>query len=143
MFNTLHSPFNHIFRTNAVPSDAECEIIRDLVQVARKELAILTQDIPRLRSSFDDEYETMRDFLQAPRKELDLTQDIQSVFDEAACKSSELEQFIDAHLALVSLARRIPEDILRVIFMATLASGSNFTLSPHEPPLLLCQVCQF
>ncbi|KAJ6566856.1 hypothetical protein B0H19DRAFT_1138746 [Mycena capillaripes] len=110
----MHSPFNDMLHTNIAPTDAECRSIRDLLQGPQKDVVDLTEDIARLR------------FL----------------IDEATRKRDELQQFINAHLALVSPARRLPEDIVREIFMATLSSTRNSVISPDEAPLLLCQICK-
>ncbi|KAJ7508777.1 hypothetical protein B0H11DRAFT_1962561 [Mycena galericulata] len=101
----MDSPFKGILHTNAVPTDPECEAIRDFLKNPRRKLAELTEEITRLQS--------LRD---------------------------ELNHFIDAHLALVSPARRLPEDVVRAIFMASLPSTRNCALSGDEPPLLLCQI---
>ncbi|KAJ7614728.1 hypothetical protein DFH06DRAFT_1368100, partial [Mycena polygramma] len=110
----MNSPFKNILHTNITPSDAESRIIRNLVRSWRKELAQSTEEIDRL----------------------------QFLIDEATRKRDELKQFIDAHLALVSPVRRLPGDIIREIFMATLSSTRNSAMSSKEAPLLLCQICQ-
>ncbi|KAJ6561605.1 hypothetical protein B0H19DRAFT_1142190 [Mycena capillaripes] len=52
-----------------------------------------------------------------------------------------LRESIDAHQALVSLARRLPEDVIREIFLACLPRSGNPVMSAREAPLLLGQVC--
>ncbi|KAJ7111717.1 hypothetical protein C8R44DRAFT_677329, partial [Mycena epipterygia] len=99
---------------NAVPSDADCDNIRNLLQGPQQAVADLTEEIARLRS----------------------------LMDEAARKRDDLKQFIDVHLALVSPTRRLPDDIVRAIFTACLPSTRNPTISGDEPPLLLCQICR-
>ncbi|KAJ7508757.1 hypothetical protein B0H11DRAFT_1962472 [Mycena galericulata] len=101
----MDSPFKGILHTNAVPTDPDCEIIRDFLENPRQKLTELTEEITRLQSLQD-----------------------------------ELNHFIDAHLALVSPARRLPDDVVRAIFMASLPSTRNCALSGDEPPLLLCQI---
>ncbi|KAJ6465649.1 hypothetical protein C8R47DRAFT_1201542 [Mycena vitilis] len=95
------------------PSDTESRIIRNLAGGWRKDLAQSTEEIDRLHS----------------------------LIDEATRKRNELNQFIDAHLALVSPARRLPDDVIREIFMATLSSSRNSPMSLKEAPLLLRQIC--
>lgn len=63
----MHSPFKSILSTNTVPTDAQCDTIRDLLKAPRKELAEITLEIDRL----------------------------QSLIDEAARKRDELKEFID------------------------------------------------
>lgn len=45
---SMRSPFNDILHTNAVPSDAECEKIRNLLEGPRNELSDVTEEINRL-----------------------------------------------------------------------------------------------
>ncbi|KAJ6537855.1 hypothetical protein B0H19DRAFT_1181055 [Mycena capillaripes] len=56
-------------------------------------------------------------------------------------KRDELTEYIDAHLALVSPMRRLPEDVIRAIFIACMPSKRNAVMSPEDTPLLLCQIC--
>ncbi|KAJ7447143.1 hypothetical protein B0H11DRAFT_370822 [Mycena galericulata] len=109
------SPFADILYTNSVPSDSECQRIFDFLAGPRLEAAHLTQEIDRL----------------------------QSLLEELASKRDHLNHFIDSHLALVSPARRLPDDVVREIFVAALPSGQNanmriggsFTPLPHLPAL--------
>ncbi|KAJ6562556.1 hypothetical protein B0H19DRAFT_1375604 [Mycena capillaripes] len=110
----MNSPFNNILYTNTVPSDAECDNIRNFLEAPQKELADVTEEIDRL----------------------------QSLIDEAARKRERLQHFIDAHLALVSPVRRLPDDVVRDVFVATLPSGRNPTIISDEGPLLLCRICK-
>ncbi|KAF7352097.1 F-box domain-containing protein [Mycena venus] len=80
------SPFKKVLHTNVVPSDSECASIREFLEGPRKEVVHLTEKIARL----------------------------QLLLDEATQKRTELNAFIDAHFALVSSARRLPDDIVRV-----------------------------
>ncbi|KAJ7662952.1 hypothetical protein B0H17DRAFT_909987, partial [Mycena rosella] len=106
-------PFERILHTNAVPSDADCQRIRDLLAGPRKEAADLSAEISR----------------------------IQELLDELTEKRDALDDFIAAHSALISPARRLPEDIVRDIFVACLPSNRNALILSDEAPLLLCQIC--
>ncbi|KAJ6499002.1 hypothetical protein C8R45DRAFT_980661 [Mycena sanguinolenta] len=143
----LDSPVKHILGTNAEPTDAESEIIGDLLESSRDKLADLTEKVARLRTPFDAESETLRHVLNDSRtKSTYIAQDSAALalpFDEATHERDELMDLIGAHLALLSPVRRLPEDILGSIFMETLSSTKNPGLSPEQPPLLLCQICQF
>ncbi|KAJ7500308.1 hypothetical protein B0H11DRAFT_804914 [Mycena galericulata] len=108
------SPFAHILYTNSVPSDSECKGIFDLLAGPRVEAADLTQEINRL----------------------------QSLLEELAKQRDHLNHFIDSHLALVSPARRLPDDVVREIFVAALPSDRNAIMSGSEAPLLLCHISQ-
>ncbi|KAJ6561804.1 hypothetical protein B0H19DRAFT_903367, partial [Mycena capillaripes] len=49
-------------------------------------------------------------------------------------------RFGDGHLALLLPIRRIPDDILRKIFVSCLPQTQNAAISPREAPILLCGV---
>ncbi|KAJ7867717.1 hypothetical protein B0H14DRAFT_2439675 [Mycena olivaceomarginata] len=110
----MQSPFDDVLYTNTVPSDTECNSIRSLLAGPLKDLA--------------DVEEKMRH--------------LQSLMDEAAQKREKLRQFIDAHLALLSPVRRLPDDIVRTVFTSTLPTSRNPTIGSDEAPLLLCRVCK-
>ncbi|KAJ7140702.1 hypothetical protein C8R44DRAFT_604206, partial [Mycena epipterygia] len=111
----MDSPFQSMLYTNFAPTDIEiieCDAIRDFVAGPRKEAASLTQEIARM----------------------------QAVIEKLVQKRDELNECIDAHLALVSPARRLPSDIVRGIFTASMPTG-NSIMAGEESPLLLCQIC--
>ncbi|KAJ7701189.1 hypothetical protein B0H17DRAFT_976702 [Mycena rosella] len=110
----MHSPFKDLLYTNAVPSDAERNDIRGLLEGPLKQVAELTKELSRL----------------------------QAFIDAASKERNELQESIDAHLALVSPARQLPDDIVRAIFVACLPSTRNPAMSGAEAPLLLCQICR-
>ncbi|KAF7336260.1 F-box domain-containing protein [Mycena venus] len=109
----MESPFASILHTNIAPSDDECTRIRYFLTGPRREVANLTQEIVRL----------------------------QHQLAELSRKRDQLEESIDAHLALVSPARRLPEDVLGTIFIECLPSTGSARLSLLEPPLLLARIC--
>ncbi|KAJ7038871.1 hypothetical protein C8F04DRAFT_997460, partial [Mycena alexandri] len=106
---------NNILDTNAVPDDADCQRIHELLVGPRKEIIELTDKINGLAPGLTDERNDPTSFID-----------------------SELE----AHQALVSLACRLPEDLAAEIFTGTLPSNLNATMSSRESPLLLCQICR-
>ncbi|KAJ6471922.1 hypothetical protein C8R45DRAFT_1217887 [Mycena sanguinolenta] len=108
------SPFGSILHTNMVPSDAECQSIHDLLVGPRKSLSDLNEEIGR----------------------------IQAELEQFTRKRDELENFIHSHEALLSPMRRLPDDTLRDIFVASLPSARYSTLSAADPPLLLCRISQ-
>ncbi|KAJ7140694.1 hypothetical protein C8R44DRAFT_236931 [Mycena epipterygia] len=77
-----------MLHTNAAPTDIECDAIRDFVAGPRKEAASLTKEIARM----------------------------QALIEKLVQKRDELNESIDAHLALVSPARRLPSDVVQGIF---------------------------
>ncbi|KAJ6476603.1 hypothetical protein DFH09DRAFT_1468518 [Mycena vulgaris] len=110
----MDSPVKDMLHTNAVPSDLECDSIRYFLEGPQKELADLTEEIAHL----------------------------ESLLNQASSKRDRLKLFIDAHLALMSPVRKLPDDIVQTIFEATLPSTRHPTISSDESPLLLCQICQ-
>ncbi|KAJ7617288.1 hypothetical protein FB45DRAFT_933803 [Roridomyces roridus] len=110
----MESPFQDIIHTNAVPTEEQSGRIHDLVSSSQKQAQVLTAEINRLESLLDDLLE----------------------------KRNQLTDFIDAHLALVSPARRTPDDVVREIFIAALPSDFPATLSGTAAPLLLCHISQ-
>ncbi|KAJ7435747.1 hypothetical protein B0H11DRAFT_2113009 [Mycena galericulata] len=105
------TPYTAVLHTNFVPLEAECLRIRDLVVAPIVELEKTTQEIAHLKAKLE----------------------------QLASKQVELTEFIDAHLALVSGARRLPDDILREIFIAS--SDGNAIISPAEAPMLITHIC--
>lgn len=108
----MESPFESILHTNVVPSDNDCRRIQDFLTGPRQEAVDLSQEIIR----------------------------IQTLLDELTRRRDRLDNFIDAHLALVSPARRVPQDIIRAIFMASMPTD-NAGMIAAESPLLLCHIC--
>ncbi|KAJ7918994.1 hypothetical protein B0H13DRAFT_2657103 [Mycena leptocephala] len=108
------TPFQEILHTNAVPSDAECQRIRELLVGPRRVAAELSDEIERL----------------------------QGLIHQLTEKRAHLNDFIDAHAALISPVRRLPEDVVAEIFAASLPSDRNAIMSGAESPLLLCHVCK-
>ncbi|KAJ6561763.1 hypothetical protein B0H19DRAFT_87464 [Mycena capillaripes] len=110
----MDTPYKDILHTNAVPTDADCERIRELLVGPRKEVADLAAEIERL----------------------------QTLINQLSEKRDHLNDFIDPHLALISPTRRLPEDVVTEIFTACLPADRNAIMSSAEAPLLLCHVCR-
>ncbi|KAJ7610523.1 hypothetical protein FB45DRAFT_334475 [Roridomyces roridus] len=109
----MDSPFRALLHTNNVPSGRERHQIRYLLDESQVELDKLTQEITKL----------------------------QSLLDITSKKRADLQDFMDPHEALLSPARRLPDDIVRVIFLASLPETRNSALVPQESPLLVSQIC--
>ncbi|KAJ6572636.1 hypothetical protein B0H10DRAFT_1696022, partial [Mycena sp. CBHHK59/15] len=105
------SPFKAILHTNTntntIPPDSECDAIHALLAGPRMEAASLMDEINRTLA----------------------------LLDELTLKHHQLHEFIDAHLALVSPVRRLPDDVVREIFAVTLPSDRNTTMNGAESPL--------
>ncbi|KAJ7622061.1 hypothetical protein FB45DRAFT_798197 [Roridomyces roridus] len=109
----MYSPFHPLLRTNIVPSGRERHQIRDLLDESQVEVDKLTQEITEL----------------------------QSLLDTASKRRADLQDFMEEHTALLSPARRLPDDIVRVIFLASLPETRNSALVSEESPLLVSQIC--
>ncbi|KAJ6512543.1 hypothetical protein C8R45DRAFT_323178 [Mycena sanguinolenta] len=109
----IESPFRRLLCTNTAPSDAECGAIRQFLSILKKEFVTVTAQIGRM----------------------------QALLVDLASQSGRLREAIEAHQALVSLVCRLPEDVLREIFLASLPSSGNPVMNSQEAPLLLAHVC--
>ncbi|KAJ6578888.1 hypothetical protein DFH09DRAFT_349360 [Mycena vulgaris] len=108
----MESPFKDILYTNAVPSDADFQSIHDLLGNSRQEIAALTGQIIAT----------------------------QKLLDELTERRAALDEFVSAHLALMSPVRRMPLDIVQEIFVASLPDNPGMTEA--DAPLLLCHICR-
>ncbi|KAJ7452122.1 hypothetical protein B0H11DRAFT_2074381 [Mycena galericulata] len=109
----MDSPFKDILYTNTVPSDAECQRIRDLLVGPRQQIEDLTDEIIGT----------------------------QLLLDGLSRQRAALRESVAAHLALVSPVRRLPLDILEEIFIACLPTDHNSVMAESDAPLLLCHIC--
>ncbi|KAJ7025726.1 hypothetical protein C8F04DRAFT_1127358 [Mycena alexandri] len=110
----MNTPFEEILNTNTVPSDVDCQRIRELLTGPQIEAAKITDEIRRL----------------------------QSLICELAKKRDALNHFIDPLVALISPARRLPDDVVVEIFTASLPSDRNAVIVGAKSPLLLCHICR-
>ncbi|KAJ7936422.1 hypothetical protein B0H13DRAFT_2303823 [Mycena leptocephala] len=83
----MGSPFENILNTNIVPSDSECQKIRDFLDGPRKEVDDLTEELARL--------DALRENISQKRREL--------------------QQVIDVHLAF-AVARTLPSGPKKHLF---------------------------
>ncbi|KAF7331285.1 F-box domain-containing protein [Mycena kentingensis (nom. inval.)] len=111
----MESPVSSLLRTNSVPSTPQQAAIRDFLSSCQPELARLEEEVSRL-------------------------QDLLSV---ATAARDAHKALMDDHQALLSPVRRVPDDILRAIFVATLHPTRDTALSGDEGPLLVAQICKF
>ncbi|KAJ7183776.1 hypothetical protein C8R46DRAFT_1308768, partial [Mycena filopes] len=67
---------------------------------------------------------------------------LQVTLDRLSRRRERLTEFVEAHLALVSAKRRLPEDILREIFAASLPTECHSLMSrTRDSPLVFTYVC--
>ncbi|KAF7335268.1 F-box domain-containing protein [Mycena sanguinolenta] len=110
--SVFHSRFTNRLNTNYVPSPSEILEIRALLEGPTEEIARIDAQIEEM--------------------ELALTQ----LRDKRAL----LQRPIDAHRALISPMRLIPQDVLLEIFFSCLPSEHNALIDPTEAPLLLGRI---
>jgi hypothetical protein len=66
---------------------------------------------------------------------------IEKLIKDLSSQRDEAIAYIDAHKALISLARRLPHDIVQEIFLACLPMHRNAVMSAREAPLVLTRIC--
>ncbi|KAJ7062728.1 hypothetical protein C8F01DRAFT_1368455 [Mycena amicta] len=111
----MASSVKTLLYTNAIPSDTQCADIREFLAASTPQLEALEAEVSRLQ-----------ELLTSATKQRDLQKEL-----------------IEAHRALLSPVRRLPEDILRTIFVSTLPVDRDTAMCADEGPLLLAQICKF
>ncbi|KAJ6502200.1 hypothetical protein C8R45DRAFT_1209810 [Mycena sanguinolenta] len=114
MMSLLRSPFTNRLNTNYVPSDPEILQIRALLVDPLEEIARIDAQIAEM--------------------ELALTQ--------LRARHALVQTPIDAHKALISPMRFVPQDILQEIFISCLPSKHDALIDFTEAPLLLGRICR-
>ncbi|KAJ7364915.1 hypothetical protein DFH08DRAFT_840311 [Mycena albidolilacea] len=114
MSSLTDSPFADRLNTNYIPSDSEIVEIRTLLADPADELARVEAQIEQMEIALSQ------------LKEL----------------YASLKTPIDAHRALISPMRCIPQDVLLAIFSSCLPSEHNALIDPAEAPLLLGRICR-
>ncbi|KAF6743813.1 hypothetical protein DFP72DRAFT_110786 [Ephemerocybe angulata] len=109
------SPVESVLNTNYVPSEEECRNIEGYLETLRIGLSRLEDQARIVHEATEEDI--------GPNLELE-----------------ELKLFIAAHSALLSPARRLPDDLLREIFLNCLPPNHNATFSPADSPVLLTHV---
>lgn len=108
-----YTPFSYRFATNYAPKDEEFKKISQLIVEPLEQLRSLDTEISKLQRSID----------------------------ELSAKRKQLNDFIVPHQALLSPIRRIPQEVLREIFVQCLPTGHDSVMSCQDTPLLLGRVC--
>ncbi|TFK37591.1 hypothetical protein BDQ12DRAFT_684939 [Crucibulum laeve] len=110
----MESPFTRHIRTNFIPSDAEMKEIQGLLPKPMERLLYLETEITRL----------------------------EDILGKLYSERDSLSETVEGHKALLSHARRLPDDILREIFVWCLPANHNPVISNLEAPLLLTEICR-
>ncbi|KAJ7845364.1 hypothetical protein B0H14DRAFT_3868041 [Mycena olivaceomarginata] len=113
MSSLTESPFADRLNTNYIPSDSEIAEILALLADPADELARVEARIEEMEIALG-QLKELRASLKTP---------------------------IDAHRALISPLKRIPQDVLLAIFSSCLPSEHNALIDPAEAPLLLGRIC--
>ncbi|KAJ7165456.1 hypothetical protein C8R43DRAFT_1104111 [Mycena crocata] len=66
---------------------------------------------------------------------------LDSLIRDLSVQRDKIKEVIGFNCALISPVRRLPDDVLREVFLACLPSHRNAVMSTREAPLLLCRVC--
>src|ERR1700733_6885963 len=112
----MQTPFADRLYTNYVPLDSEIKQIHRLIAGPLEEISCLDEKITHLQSMIDDSHR---------KREL-------------------LSGFVDAHRALLSGIRRLPQELLQEIFTSCLPSSRSkcsSVISCKVAPILLGRIC--
>ncbi|TFK42086.1 hypothetical protein BDQ12DRAFT_352931 [Crucibulum laeve] len=107
------SEFTFRLHTNYVPSDGETSQIKQLLIKPQIELLALDEEIQR----------------------------VQGLLNDLLLNRDTLQETLKAHEALISIPRRLPQDILQEIFLRCLPTDTNAVMNCKEAPLLLGRIC--
>ncbi|KAF7369861.1 hypothetical protein MSAN_00615100 [Mycena sanguinolenta] len=66
---------------------------------------------------------------------------LEALIQELTAQRDQVKDYIEPHQALISHARRIPQDIVEEVFWNCLPTGHNAIMSAVEAPLLLGRIC--
>ncbi|KAJ3828653.1 hypothetical protein F5880DRAFT_823668 [Lentinula raphanica] len=91
-----------------------------------------TNYAPSVDQSNDIKTLLVKPYAELERLEMEITR--------ALCEKEKISNFIEAHRALLSPVRQIPEEVLAEIFLRCLPTDTNATRSLDEAPLLLTTV---
>jgi hypothetical protein len=110
----MQTRFTHGYlKTNYIPSDLEVQEIKQLLEEPQARLTQLNDELHQMEIAIDV-----------------LRQERNKLLDA-----------IDSHRALISYARRIPNELWQEIFIHSLPSERNAVMSCSETPILLGHVC--
>ncbi|KAJ7082659.1 hypothetical protein B0H15DRAFT_436315 [Mycena belliarum] len=111
----MYTPYKNLLYTNTEPSDDQSQAIRNFLSTAMADLDDLNVEISQ----------------------------VQAALEQLFRKRAILSEFVESHLALTTSARKLPQDILREIFVATLPEDRYASMNHTESPLLVSHVCSY
>ncbi|KAJ7137288.1 hypothetical protein C8R46DRAFT_1322223 [Mycena filopes] len=86
----------------------------------------------------DTEVTLIQDDLVSHSKELDR---LDALIRDLTAQRDRVQNYIAAHSALITPARRLPHDVVEAIFLACLPVGRYPVMSASQAPLLLLRIC--
>jgi hypothetical protein len=108
------TPFADKLHTNFVPLAFEIEQIHQVIVKPLDDISQLNEKIARL----------------------------QAIIDDLSRERGELSRFVEDHCALLSGARRLPQELVQEIFLSCLPNDRNAVMSSSEAPVLLGRICK-
>jgi hypothetical protein len=109
----MQSPFADKLFTNYVPLGPEIEQIQQIIAGPVERISHLDEKIARL----------------------------QAIIDDLSRDKDNLSKFVRDHRALLSGARRLPQDLVQEIFFRCIPANRNAVMCSTESPLLLGRIC--
>jgi hypothetical protein len=110
----MDSPVTQLLSTNCIPTDHQVQQIQPIISQCENEISGLDAQVTAT----------------------------QAILDKQLKQRSVLEDRLESHRALLSPARRLPSDVITVIFFQCLPTEQYPGFSAQEAPLLLTTVCR-
>ena len=107
------TPFSHYLQNNQAPSEDEIHEIKALREKPLEEISIIDVEIER----------------------------IEGILKSLKRKRAHIQESVDDFNTILTPVRRLPMDVLDVIFNHCLATHRNPVMSASEAPILLTQIC--
>ncbi|KAE9409446.1 hypothetical protein BT96DRAFT_806732, partial [Gymnopus androsaceus JB14] len=115
-WDTLHSPFASVIGTNHAPTTDELHQINSLLVHPLHELSRLESEIRH----------------------------VQTLLDDLLSERQKINAYIEAHTALISPVRQIPQETLAEIFIRCLPTKPPYAIrSLRKAPLILTTICRY
>jgi hypothetical protein len=126
------SPFSLYLNTNYVPSDSEVTFLKRLIQHRESAVASLAKEIEEAKETLITQIDEAKSALVALERQFAIDR-----------------HFIEEHTMLLSPIRRIPQDVLTLLFHTLVETVERpgfpqlWTLCPPavRPPVIISQVC--
>ena len=110
----MMTPFSHYLQSNQAPSEDETRELKALRANPLKEISIIDVEIEQ----------------------------IEGILNSLKQKRAHIQESVDDFNTILAPVRRIPTDVLGVMFSHCLATHRNPVMSASEAPILLTQICR-